>query len=766
MELKSLLAVMLVLGLVARMEATCTYATTNEVRFLDTEEAQQITDVVVPMSVAGVTVNIQQYIVGNTKYNDFLVQVHHNFGGLLPTVTRDTSSLVDINIDTFLRFIPSSSPTLRLDTLLTAGVLQMMAFHLEDRCILPSLSASLLLGRFAGVHGQTQSGCAAMVIDIFAPHNKCFQETPSGYILSECPPQPTPPTQYPTYSPTVFPTTATPTSAFPTRAPTKYTPTESPTDTPTNFPTVSPTRNPTSSPSTSPPTVSPTKNPTRSPTLQPTQSCFEAAQSAPCENEPHCYEASFGQVVKDEVLNSDLDPLSKNLSILFLEATTCHPREDIPSFCMFLDVASCTKAITDGYCGNTDIFTLPSMAHLASYPRPTINCYPAVNTNLCESILDEPTCEATIDPFFGFDRECTWLNLAAGGTICRGPTNLSPSQCALVANGDCDKLAPVCEIIGGSCATICEGFTEGECNNNTNCQWLTDTSTGDYCSLPLLFDGNKCNTLDETSCLAAQATDFTSSLGATQDACRWDGSSCAPVRLLELGEESAQAQCHPGHSTLELQSGEHVAIRDIRVGDFVRSDQGFEPVIAIIHAIEGIAAGYYHFEGKAFEVEISKGHMMYVNGQLADPKDVRVGDWVRTVEGDKRVERVSLRAATSAYHVYTRSGSYYADGVLVSDKHGLEAESWGPVTDALFSLWKSFAYLRYAVGAPIINNDKVVWFGEVMRAVDSLPLFAKLPVASVVGPAGFVYGNVVTTSPVVLTGMVVVASAWWSTRRK
>ena len=755
---KVLLVAVLGLGLVSQLEATCSYATTNSVRFLDTEEAQEITDVVVPKNIAGVSIRIQQYIVGNTKYNDFLVEVHHNFGGLLPTITRDTSALVDINIDTFLRFIPSASPTLGVNSLLTAGALQMMAYHLEDRCILPALSASLLLGRYAGVHAQ--SGCASVVVDIYTPHNKCFQETSTGYILSECPATPTPPTQYPTYSPTVFPTTATPTSAFPTRAPTKYTPTESPTDTPTLFPTVAPTLNPTSSPSTSPPTVSPTKNPTRSPTLQPTQSCFEASQSVPCNSVSHCYEASFGQVVIDEVLASDLDPLSKNLSILFLQATTCHAKEDIPSFCMFLDAPSCVNAVNDGFCGNTDMFTLPSLAHLATYPRPVINCYPAVNTNLCESITDQPTCEATVDPFFGFNRECTWLNLVGGGTLCRSATNLQKSDCPATTVADCDLLAPVCQVIGGSCQVICEGFSEAECNNNTICQYLTDTSTGGYCSLPMLFEGDQCSTLDEASCNAAQATDFTASLDATQDACRWDGSSCSAVRLLELGEESAQAQCHPGHSTLDLLGRRGVPIREVKVGDSVKSAVGYEPVIAIIHASENINAVYYKFSGDGFSMEISKGHVMYVNGELADPKDVRVGDYIQTTAGERRVDEISLRAASSAYHIYTRSGTYYADGVLVSDKHGLASESWGPVTDGLFSLWKSFAYLRYAIGAPIVNDDKVVWFGEVMRMVDSLPLFAKLPVGCVVGPAAFVYGNLVTINPVVLTGFVAVAALW------
>lgn len=159
------------------------------------------------------------------------------------------------------------------------------------------------------------------------------------------------------------------------------------------------------------------------------------------------------------------------------------------------------------------------------------------------------------------------------------------------------------------------------------------------------------------------------------------------------------AACHPGHTTLELATNEHIRIENAIIGDRIRTAYGFEPITGFAHADNNVNSPYYYISTHNFTMAISAQHWMLVDGVEADPSTVVPGSIVLTPWGDAPVESVDIRDAQGRFHLFTPSGTYYADNILVTTYWAREHQAMPKF------VWKfvfnELAYWLYLIGIPI-----------------------------------------------------------------
>lgn len=187
-------------------------------------------------------------------------------------------------------------------------------------------------------------------------------------------------------------------------------------------------------------------------------------------------------------------------------------------------------------------------------------------------------------------------------------------------------------------------------------------------------------------------------------------------RLSLFCPDRAARLCHPAHATIELDSGTHIRIDALAVGDVIRTPSGFEPVVGFLHA-DAHAATNYHMltTDKNATIAISDKHWLFIDGVEVDPATARIGQTVSTPSGPQRIISIAKEMHDGAYHPVTASGAYYVDGVAAS-------------TYAAYiprSAWKIFGdgyiTLRYRLGLPVVPEGAAAftlfWLMDTLTAV-------------------------------------------------
>jgi hypothetical protein len=128
--------------------------------------------------------------------------------------------------------------------------------------------------------------------------------------------------------------------------------------------------------------------------------------------------------------------------------------------------------------------------------------------------------------------------------------------------------------------------------------------------------------------------------------------------------------CFPGDSTVQVEGGDFVAIKDLKLGDRVKvSENKFEPVYSFAHKNSNMVTSYLQLRiASGSRLTISPEHLLFVHGHGAVPAShVKTGDQVYT--GDNVLDAVvSVKSVIKkgVYAPFTPSGELIVNNVLVS----------------------------------------------------------------------------------------------------
>ncbi|EDO46995.1 predicted protein, partial [Nematostella vectensis] len=140
--------------------------------------------------------------------------------------------------------------------------------------------------------------------------------------------------------------------------------------------------------------------------------------------------------------------------------------------------------------------------------------------------------------------------------------------------------------------------------------------------------------------------------------------------------------CFPGNGKSELESGVQMYIRDLRIGDRIKTvgssgDVIYSDVIAFLHKNTNIVVEFValHLTGE-HRIIISAKHLIFVskNGNSTSEAifadRVHVDDTVYVLEGGKlvgkKVVRVAMVTESGIYAPLTREGTLVVNGVFAS----------------------------------------------------------------------------------------------------
>lgn len=98
---------------------------------------------------------------------------------------------------------------------------------------------------------------------------------------------------------------------------------------------------------------------------------------------------------------------------------------------------------------------------------------------------------------------------------------------------------------------------------------------------------------------------------------------------------AGQALCFPGHATVQLSTGERRKMKDVRIGDVVRSRAGETSKIFTFSHHDPFSYAIYVtiWTGCNRKLSLTEGHFLYVNRRLREAETVRIGDYLTLGNG-------------------------------------------------------------------------------------------------------------------------------------
>lgn len=166
-----------------------------------------------------------------------------------------------------------------------------------------------------------------------------------------------------------------------------------------------------------------------------------------------------------------------------------------------------------------------------------------------------------------------------------------------------------------------------------------------------------------------------------------------------LGQALASA-CFPADATVKLQSGRHVPMKDLEVGDFVQSGPGsYSEVYVFSHQVLSSESTFVQVKVQTGQsLKLSPQHFIPVSEacdgttEMKHAADIKVGSCVLAAEGEEmifsRVGSIDFVFSKGLYNPFTREGNIIVDGILASSH-----SSW--FLDDLVNDVGGPAYLQY-----------------------------------------------------------------------
>ncbi|KAI0566877.1 hypothetical protein FGB62_5g53 [Gracilaria domingensis] len=148
----------------------------------------------------------------------------------------------------------------------------------------------------------------------------------------------------------------------------------------------------------------------------------------------------------------------------------------------------------------------------------------------------------------------------------------------------------------------------------------------------------------------------------------FDDDLSGPSSTPEEEEEDDGSACFPAEATVELENGSFKTMETLELGDRVKVASGtFSPVFMFSHRMAGISYKFVRITTASGQsLALTKGHYLYVNGQMAAAESIRVGDFVETEVGVVSVSSIESVVSRGLYNPQTIHGDIIVNGVRAS----------------------------------------------------------------------------------------------------
>lgn len=125
--------------------------------------------------------------------------------------------------------------------------------------------------------------------------------------------------------------------------------------------------------------------------------------------------------------------------------------------------------------------------------------------------------------------------------------------------------------------------------------------------------------------------------------------------------------CFPGSATVETKDG-FKPMSQVQIGDSVKvADGSFSDIFMFTHKMADAKHDFVIVRTVDAEIALTAGHYLYVNGNLAAARTVRVGDVVESASGSPMtVASVGSARMSGLYNPQTLHGDIIVDGVRAS----------------------------------------------------------------------------------------------------
>jgi hypothetical protein len=144
--------------------------------------------------------------------------------------------------------------------------------------------------------------------------------------------------------------------------------------------------------------------------------------------------------------------------------------------------------------------------------------------------------------------------------------------------------------------------------------------------------------------------------------------NCAALEEETIDNCKVKCGCFPATSTVELESGKHINMDQLQLGDKVRVGPAeFSEVYFFSTEMAETTSKFVKLVTKSGAVTMTQGHYLYVNGALKVASDVQVGDNIVLGNGTHvAVTEVSSLWAPGLYNPHTLHGDIVVDGIHTS----------------------------------------------------------------------------------------------------
>ena len=159
-----------------------------------------------------------------------------------------------------------------------------------------------------------------------------------------------------------------------------------------------------------------------------------------------------------------------------------------------------------------------------------------------------------------------------------------------------------------------------------------------------------------------------------------DGSDGSGMKVVRISYNANTNQCFSGEMTVELEDKSTIPLRNVKVGDKVKVDEGkFEPIYGFGHSDPNTSGEYIQLKlSNGRNLVISGDHLVFVGNHKSTPAStLRVGDEVVASNhvGPVKVEAIHTVTRKGAFSPFTYSGTIVVNGVKSSNYISLQNDA-------------------------------------------------------------------------------------------
>jgi len=131
--------------------------------------------------------------------------------------------------------------------------------------------------------------------------------------------------------------------------------------------------------------------------------------------------------------------------------------------------------------------------------------------------------------------------------------------------------------------------------------------------------------------------------------------------------------CFSSETTVQILGKGETAMKNLQIGDKVLVGDNYEPIYGFAHLDKSKTTEFLqiyiteaHDSNNHGPLEVTGDHLIWVNNQYAQAQSVKVGDTLRTTDGESTVSKISTVFRNGVYAPLTPSGSLLVNGIAVS----------------------------------------------------------------------------------------------------